>query len=70
MAEFNFSLSTRQREFAEKMHIRANAILAELQEPKDKEIIANLGNMYNIYHRLILLMKLDTQTYYKNDFKI
>lgn len=38
MAEFNFSLSTRQREFAEKMHMRANAILAELLEPKDKKM--------------------------------
>ena len=33
-------------------------------EPFDKKIITNLGNKYNIYHRLILLMKLDTQTYY------
>ena len=33
-------------------------------EPFDKKIIANLGDEYNIFHRLILLMKLDTQTYY------
>jgi hypothetical protein len=33
-------------------------------EPFDKNIIANLGNKYNIYHKLILHMKLDTQTYY------
>jgi len=33
-------------------------------EPFDKNIIANLGNKYNIFHRLILLMKLETQTYY------
>ena len=33
-------------------------------EPNDKKIITNLSNKYNIYHRLILIMKLDTQTYY------
>ena len=33
-------------------------------EPCDKKIITNLGNKYNIFHNLILLMKLDTQTYY------
>ena len=33
-------------------------------EPNDKMIIANLGNKYNFYHKLILFMKLDTQTYY------
>ena len=33
-------------------------------EPSDKKIITNLGNKYNIFHRLILIMKLDTQTYY------
>ncbi len=33
-------------------------------EPYDKKIISNLGNKYNIHHRLILLMKLNTQTYY------
>ena len=33
-------------------------------EPCDNKIITNLGNKYNIFHRLILLMKLDTQTYY------
>lgn len=33
-------------------------------EPCNKKIITNLGNKYNIYHNLILLMKLDTQTYY------
>lgn len=33
-------------------------------EPFDKKIISNLGNKYNIYYRLILIMKLDTQTYY------
>ena len=33
-------------------------------EPKDKEIITNLGSKFNIYHKLILIMKLNTQTYY------
>lgn len=36
MSEFCFSLSTRRREDAEKIHVRANMILTELQEPKDK----------------------------------
>ena len=36
MSEFCFSLSTKQREDAEKIQARANAILTELQEPKDK----------------------------------
>ena len=33
-------------------------------EPNDKKIITNLGNKYNIFYRLIILMKLDAQTYY------
>jgi len=36
MSEFCFSLTTRQREDAEKMLAHANAILEDLQEPKDK----------------------------------
>lgn len=36
MSEFCFSLSTRRREDAEKIQVRANMILTELQEPKDK----------------------------------
>ena len=33
-------------------------------EPNEKKIIANLCSKFNIHHKLILLMKLDTQTYY------
>ena len=33
-------------------------------EPDDKKIIANLGKKFDIYHKLILLMKLDTEMYY------
>lgn len=36
MSEFCFSLSTKQREDAEIIQARANTILNELQEPKDK----------------------------------
>ena len=36
MSEFCFSLTTRQREDAEKMLAHANAILEDLQNPKDK----------------------------------
>ena len=32
-------------------------------EPFDEKILANLGMKCNIFHRLILLMKLDMQTY-------
>ena len=33
-------------------------------EPFDKKIIANLGSMFNIFHKLVLTMKQATQTYY------
>jgi hypothetical protein len=33
-------------------------------EPCDNEILSQIMQSDNIYHRLILLMKLDTQTYY------
>ena len=33
-------------------------------EPYDNEILSQIMQSDNIYHRLILLMKLDTQTYY------
>ena len=36
MSDFCFSLSTKQREDAEIIQARANAILGDLQEPKDK----------------------------------
>ena len=36
MSDFCFSLSTRRREDAEKIQVRVNMILTELQEPKDK----------------------------------
>lgn len=36
MSDFSFSLSTRRREDAEKVLARANTILTELQEPKDR----------------------------------
>lgn len=35
-----------------------------VSEPCDKKTIANLGSKYNVYHRLVLLMKLNTQIYY------
>jgi len=34
------------------------------QEPYDKKILANLDDNCNIYRKLVLLLKLDTQTYY------
>ena len=33
-------------------------------EPCDNEILSQIMQSDNIYHRLILLMKLDTQAYY------
>ena len=33
-------------------------------EPNDKKILAKLTEKCNSFHKLILLMKLDTQTYY------
>ena len=33
-------------------------------EPFDKKILANLTEKCNSFHKLILLMQLDTQTYY------
>ena len=33
-------------------------------EPYDKRILANLAKNCNIYCKLVLLIKLDTQTYY------
>ena len=43
---------------------KQNVVKVTNVEPYDKKIIANLGDKYNIFHRLILLIKLDTQTYY------
>ncbi len=44
--------------------MKNNVVKAPQQEPYDKKIIANLSIKYNIFRRLILLMKLDIQTYY------
>ena len=33
-------------------------------EPSDKKILAELGSKCNIYHKLVLTMKLATQEYY------
>lgn len=41
-----------------------NVVKVTILEPFDKEILANLSKKCNIYHKLILLIKLDTQTYY------
>ena len=45
-------------------HLFYGVVGVTILEPFDNKIITNLGNKYNIFHRLILLMKLDTQTYY------
>ena len=34
------------------------------QEPNDKKILAKLDDNCNIYRKLVLLLKLDTQAYY------
>lgn len=44
--------------------LKSNVVRVSQQEPYDKKILAKLGNKCNIFHRLIILMKLDTQTYY------
>jgi hypothetical protein len=44
--------------------VRLKPDLGTIWEPNGKEIITNLGSKFNIYHKLILIMKLDTQTYY------
>lgn len=33
-------------------------------EPFDKKIVAKLGDKYNIYHKVMLVMKHSTQVYY------
>ena len=33
-------------------------------EPNDKKILTKLNDNYNIYKKLVLLIKLDTQMYY------
>lgn len=44
--------------------LKSNVVKVPQQEPYDKKILAKLGNKCNIFHRLIILMKLDTQTCY------
>ena len=43
---------------------KSNVDERTILEPCDKKILAKLAKNCNIYHRLILLMKLDTQSYY------
>ena len=47
-------------EDSEKQNVEKGTIL----EPYDKKILANLSKNCNIYCKLILLIKLDTQVYY------
>ena len=54
----------RKKHFFITKFLRNNVDKVTILEPCDNKIITNLGNKYNIFHRLILLMKLDTQTYY------
>jgi len=39
-------------------------ILEPFEHPDDNEILSQIMCSDNVYHRLILLMKFDTQTYY------
>ena len=45
-----------------------NVVKVPKQEPCDKNILANLSENCNIYCKLVLLLKLDTQVYYNIRF--
>ena len=46
------------------INVDERTILEPKHEPTDNEILSQIMQSDNIYHKLILLMKLDTQTYY------
>lgn len=45
-------------------HYKNGVVKVTTLEPFDKKIVAELGNKFNIYHRVVLLMKYPTQEYY------
>lgn len=49
-------------------HIEAlneiNVVKVTTLEPFDKKIVAELGDKYNVYHKVVLVMKYSTQEYY------
>ena len=49
-------------------HIEAlneiNVVKVTTLEPFDKKIIAELGDKFNIHHKIVLVMKQSTQVYY------
>ena len=43
---------------------KLNVVKVTTLEPFDKKIVAELGDKFNIYHKVVLIMKCSTQEYY------